>query len=199
MLGARLYLAKSSAFHVFIVILLFVVWPSRLTSSASPLPVAVPIDVIFSIDSSGSMGPPPEGEPPEDYNRDPQSLRIWAAKEFIAKLDPSIHWVGVVSWDREINFAFRPTNRYSEERNWLNQIDSAGGTDLGLGLREAFDQLEKSPRKRSKNLVILLTDGMSNADRPLAQFYSLHDWTSRPPGSRGDPARSGRKNRRRLF
>lgn len=141
---------------------------------ANTLPVAIPIDIVFSIDSSTSMGPPPPGVDPkfhEFYNNDPESLRIQAAKLFMSNLDPSLHWVGVVSWDARkggfpgIDFSFGPTDDYAQIRSLLDKIDNrGGGTDLGLGLGAALYLLENSERKRSKKVVLFLTDGIGGFD-----------------------------------
>lgn len=141
-----------------------------------PFPVAIPIDIIFSIDSSGSMGAPPEDVKPEDrvfYNRDPNNLRIQAAQNFVNSLNPDIHWVGVVSWNAPyqshsgINFSSELSNNYGKVRDHLNQIVNGGGTDLGLGLKEALNLLERSPRPHAKKVVVFLTDGLGEFDPQL--------------------------------
>lgn len=179
MLQSNLLSTTSKRLCCFLLVLSLNTGSSLLTFAATPLPVGIPVDIIFSIDSSGSMGPPPPEVPQEErsqWNRDPQNRRIQACKLFMDKLHPSLHWVGVVSWDaRErgfpgIDFAFGPTDDYAIVRNLLSRIDSrGGGTDLGLGLGEALNLLKKSPRKHAKKVVLFLTDGIGKFDRRLLQ------------------------------
>ncbi len=156
-----------------LLILTLMIGLPRLAFSISSLPVGIPIDIVFSIDSSGSMGPPSDTVDPkyyDRYNKDPENLRIQAAKLFMDSLNPSLHWVGVVSWDARrqgfpgIDFSFGPTNVYDKVRNLLDRIDSRGGTDLALGLGEGLKLLENSQRKRSKKVLLFLTDGIGNFD-----------------------------------
>ena len=127
-----------------------------------PSRVQTDLDIVFSIDSSGSMGPPPREVPRDEYpdfNRDPQNLRVMAVREFLRQLTFRHHWVGLVSWDDKVDFSIPLTKEYSVVSDALGRVDSKGGTDLELGLRQALDLLSKSPRKDARKVVLLLTDG----------------------------------------
>ncbi|MCP4269490.1 MAG: VWA domain-containing protein, partial [Candidatus Brocadiaceae bacterium] len=120
------------------------------------------IDIIFSIDSSGSMAPPPPEVPNDEhseFNRDPDNLRIKGVQQFMKQLTPAYHWVGLVSWDSDIDLSVNLTNKYNVVQSALEKIDGEGGTDLEMGLREALKLLAAAPRKQSNKMVLLLTDG----------------------------------------
>ena len=136
-------------------------WPCALPGA--DLKATIPIDVVFSIDSSGSMGPPPSTANPEQrrrYNKDPHKLRVQAVTQFLDKLDPAFHWAGLVSWDIDIDFRVPLTPEHDKVRSRSDQIDSDGGTDLNKGLRETLDVLQRSPRTYSKKIAVFLTDGI---------------------------------------
>lgn len=142
-----------------------------------PSRVQTDLDIVFSIDSSGSMGPPPREVPRAEYpdfNRDPQNLRVKAVREFLRQLTFRHHWVGLVSWDDKVDFSIPLTKDYSVVSDALGRVDSKGGTDLELGLRQALDLLSKSPRKDARKVVLLLTDGEAEVmSSVLAQAKGL--------------------------
>ncbi len=112
----------------------------------------VPIDVIFAIDSSGSMG----------WN-DPSDLRLTAAKTFVDLLLDD-HQAGVVSWDSYVNFVFPLT--YTDAagkiavKNQIDNIDSSGGTSLNAGLNGAITALDANTRAGSSvEVIVFLSDG----------------------------------------
>lgn len=127
------------------------------------VPVASPVDIVFSIDSSGSMGLPPENTPEEIldwYGRDVERKRVAAVRMSLARLDPDIHQVGLVSWDDQLDFTLPLTSIFSAVEKKLQNIDAKGGTNLKLGLGSALDLLEASQRPGAKRVVVFLTDGM---------------------------------------
>ncbi|MGB9901949.1 vWA domain-containing protein, partial [Methanothrix sp.] len=110
------------------------------------VPCASPIDVVLSIDSSGSM-----------TTSDPGDLRKSAAMEFAAGLDLSMDRVGVVSWN--ISAVSWPlTSNLNEIESSINSIGANGNTSLDTGLEAAIDLLPESSRSK---VIVLLTDGIS--------------------------------------
>lgn len=109
----------------------------------------IPIDVVFAIDSSGSM-----------LGSDPSNLRISAAKSFVDKLDSSRDQGGVVSWDENVDFTFGLTQDFTALKTNIDNVDSAGGTDLNAGLTSAISMLDANTRvDPSTEAIIFLTDG----------------------------------------
>jgi Ca-activated chloride channel family protein len=112
----------------------------------------LPIDVVFSIDSSGSM-----------TINDPSHLRQAAAKTFVDKLDSSRDQGGVVSWDTGVNFAFGLTSDFNALKTHIDSVDAAGGTDLNVGLNAAIDMLDANTRVgQSTKVIVFLTDDVGS-------------------------------------
>ncbi|HVX03006.1 MAG TPA: Ig-like domain-containing protein [Nitrososphaera sp.] len=124
----------------------------RLTAQGfgGTLTETLPIDVVFAIDSSGSM-----------TISDPSNLRIAAAKSFVDKLNSTGDQGGVVSWDDGINFAFGLTHDFGALKTHINSVDASGGTNLNVGLNGAISMLGSNTRVGSSSKVIIfLTDGV---------------------------------------
>ena len=116
-----------------------------------------PMDVVFAIDSSGSMS----------WN-DPSDLRLDAAVYFLDKMDDTRDQAGVVSWDSDwdgaIDFSVGLSTDFGDTspgiEYWIYQTDAVGGTDLDAGLEEAINQLDGNTRTgTSSEVIIFLTDG----------------------------------------
>jgi len=111
-----------------------------------------PLDVVFAIDSSGSMG----------WN-DPGDLRLDAAMDFVDKMDDSRDQGGVVSWDSGVDFTFGLSDDFDDTdglKYEIGNVDSSGGTNLNVGLFEAIDMLDANTRvDASVEVIIFLTDG----------------------------------------
>jgi Ca-activated chloride channel family protein len=113
----------------------------------------VPIDVVFAIDSSGSMG----------WN-DPSDLRLTAAKAFVEMMG-DVHQAGVVSWDDNLDFTLALT--YTTDaggkttvKDKIDTIDSSGGTNLNVGLNAAIAVLDANTRGSSSvEVIVFLSDG----------------------------------------
>ncbi|UEX77272.1 vWA domain-containing protein [Spiribacter halobius] len=124
----------------------------------------VPLDIVFSIDSSGSMGPLPPQEDPENapfYGKDVEGLRIDATRQVVEGLEPELAWVGAVSWNEGVEFTVPVSEDHARLLAALDDVPSRGGTDLDLGLDTALDLLEQSARQGARRIVVFLTDGMS--------------------------------------
>jgi Ca-activated chloride channel family protein len=111
-----------------------------------------PMDVVFAIDSSGSMG----------WN-DPSDLRLSAAKGFVDNMDDSRDTGGVVSWDSDIDFTFGLSDDFDDTdglKYEIDQVGASGGTNLNVGLYEAVSMLDANTRvEDSVEVIIFLTDG----------------------------------------
>lgn len=104
------------------------------------------IDVVLSIDSSGSM----------DWN-DPGELRKEAAKSFVDKLR-ELDQAAVVDFDDSARTLVSLTTDHAEVKYQIDTIDDVGGTNLYAGLLKAVQEVSKGSAEH-KRFVIFLTDG----------------------------------------
>ena len=132
----------------------------EVTGAGGTSSTITPMDVVFAIDSSGSMGYVYNGV---GYGTDPYGLRLDAAAYFLGQMDDSRDTAGVVSWDWYIDFAKGLWTDFDDTdgiEHWIYQTDSSGGTDLNVGLNEAIDMLDLNSRTDpSSEVIIFLTDG----------------------------------------
>jgi hypothetical protein len=137
---------------------------------------ATPMDVVFALDSSGSM-----------QSNDPGNQRIIASQAFLGFMIMPPDQAGVVSWDTGIDFTLPLTGVPATVSANLLNVDSSGGTNLDVGLRASLDLLApfypaSSPSR--KCAVIFLTDGSgsytmsggsnSQADRSLGMGCTIY-------------------------
>jgi Ca-activated chloride channel family protein len=109
---------------------------------------ATPIDVVFAIDSSGSM-----------KLNDSGGLRKTAAKSFVDKLHSSRDTAGVVSWDTNIDFTQALSSNFTTVKGQIGNVDLSGGTNLNVGLNSAISLLDSNTRTESSvKVIIFLTD-----------------------------------------
>jgi hypothetical protein len=104
------------------------------------------IDVVFSIDSSGSM----------EWN-DPQELRKEAAKSFVDKLREHDQ-AAVVDFDDWARTLVSLTTDHAQVKYQIDTIDDWGGTNLYAGLSRAVDEVSRGSADHNR-FVIFLTDG----------------------------------------
>ena len=108
------------------------------------------LDVVFAIDSSGSMS----------WN-DPAGQRIQVAKDFIRGLGPDDR-AAVVDFDGSAVIRSGLTDDVASLDAALNWIDSSGGTSITAGVSAALNVFDPSDSGNAPNTlrtVILLTDG----------------------------------------
>lgn len=105
-------------------------------------------DVVFAIDSSGSMS----------WN-DPTNLRLTAANNFIDKMNASSDQAGAVDWDYSVQGTQPLTNNFAQVKTFISGIDASGGTNLDAGLNEAVGLLDTGGKAGSSHVIIFLTDG----------------------------------------
>jgi len=113
---------------------------------------SLPIDVIFSLDASGSM-----------RKTDPDRLRVSSSQFFTDKLNHSMDQVGIVSWNDKVEFSAPLSSNLEEIKAKLNQIGNTGPTDVNLAIKQAISLLDTNPRQEpSSKAIILMTDGESD-------------------------------------
>ncbi|MGM0842256.1 MAG: S-layer homology domain-containing protein [Bacillota bacterium] len=114
-----------------------------------------PLDLVFVIDSSGSM-----------LDNDPENLRLKAAKDVIDSLadGDQVGIVGdqgaVVDFDSYASLLQGLTDDKELLKDAVDKIDSNGGTNIGSGVSKALTELDKSGRNDAIQAILLLTDGV---------------------------------------
>lgn len=112
------------------------------------------VDVIFVMDYSGSM-----------KTNDPQGIAPNMVKAFIDSVHSADIHIGFVAYNDRLLAATSPLPvGSSDERQMLKElIDTAGysgNTDIGLGLRYAYDLVTQE--KERKKVIVLISDGESD-------------------------------------
>lgn len=112
------------------------------------------LDVIFVMDYSGSM-----------KSNDPNDIAQGMVKAFIDTVHATDIHIGFVAYNDQILSATQPLPvKTNEERQALKMlIDKAGysgNTDIGLGLRYAYDLIRQNSER--KKAIILISDGESD-------------------------------------
>ena len=105
-------------------------------------------DVVFAIDSSGSM-----------YSSDPSNLRLTAANSFIDKMNASSDQAGAVDWDYSVEGTQALTNNFAQVKTFISSIDASGGTNLDAGLSGAIGLLDTGGKVGASHVIVFLTDG----------------------------------------
>ncbi|MFC5704108.1 VWA domain-containing protein [Cohnella faecalis] len=105
-------------------------------------------DIVFAIDSSGSM----------DWN-DPTNLRQEAAKKFVQAF-LSEDQGAVVDLDSYATIKIHLTKNKDSINGAIDSIDSSGGTNIDSAVNAGIDELLSGyAQPRNKKIIILLTDG----------------------------------------
>lgn len=119
------------------------------TGAGNTTTTSVPMDVVFALDSSGSMS-----------GNDPSGLRKTASKDFVDKMNSSKDQAGVVSWDSGIDFTQALSNDFPLVKTKIDAVDSSGGTNLDVGLNSAIGVLDANTRTDSSaEVIIFLSNG----------------------------------------
>lgn len=107
------------------------------------------IDIVFVIDSSGSM-----------TTNDSGNIRLSAAKAFVDKLGSNDR-AAVIDFDTTATLLSSFTSSHSTLYSAINQVDSSGGTSLTAGISMAITQFTDSSYTRTDayKYIIFLTDG----------------------------------------
>ena len=125
------------------------VWEEEIRSPDDTSVGMTGLDVVFVIDSSGSMS-----------SNDGNGLRITAAKEFVAKLGGNDR-AAVVDFDSSATLLQAFTNDHDLLNTAIESINSSGGTNLSNGINMAIAQFtaESYTRTDAYKYIIFLTDG----------------------------------------
>jgi Mg-chelatase subunit ChlD len=121
------------------------------------------VDVVFSIDSSGSM----------DWN-DPNGLRKQATKNFVDKLKEQDR-AAVVDFDSYAEVVVELTTDKQKVKYAIDTIDSSGGTDLYRGVMEGVEEIAKNGREGNLKYLIFLTDGDGSWNDSAIQYAKDND------------------------
>lgn len=113
------------------------------------------LDLIFVLDSSLSL----LSSDPEDY------LSAGAAGLVQSFAQRSDIQIGVVGFNTtgELLLPMTPDRRDAVKA--LRNLPRSGGTDVAAGIRTALEEFEKGARPDSSRVIMLFTDGQSNAKR----------------------------------
>ncbi|CAI6080915.1 hypothetical protein PAECIP112173_03048 [Paenibacillus sp. JJ-100] len=115
-------------------------------------------DIVLMIDNSGSMS-----------DTDPNNGRFEAAKTLINQME-SDKQVAVITFDDQPQLLqpFIAVDSEASKNEVNNQIDSIvttpGGTNFDAVLREGMELIQSKPDVKRGTVVILLSDGFSDAD-----------------------------------
>jgi von Willebrand factor type A domain-containing protein len=155
------------------------------TGAGSITTTTVPMDVVFAIDSSGSMS----------WN-DPYGLRLNASKDFVGKMNSTKDQAGVVSWDDGIDdinpwdgLSLDLTDNFTRVNMSIDFVDSSGGTSLTAGLTESIAVLDANTRTEdSAEIIIFLSNGAGSYDYTVAQDAADKNYTIYTIGLGSSPA-----------
>jgi Mg-chelatase subunit ChlD len=128
----------------------------ELDLSTEAVAAVPPVDMVFVLDQSGSL----------------ENQGVWddlqtAANQFVSHFDDSLDQIGLVHYQVRGNEAFEIDGFFTTSiTNAIDQMNSAGDTNTGEGLRLARTQMKsKAVRERSAKVVVFFTDGRPTAFR----------------------------------
>ncbi len=121
------------------------------------------IDVVFLLDSSGSM-----------KESDPEDIRIEAIKMFLDMAQVKGNKVGLVAYSenivREHNLdSINSAGDKDRIKDMASNIAFGQKTDTGMGLSEAVKLMDSGHEKNHKPIIILLSDGKNDPQRKLEE------------------------------
>lgn len=126
------------------------VWETEIkTPATDPNQQFTGLDIVFVIDSSGSMS-----------SNDNNGLRKTAAKNFVNKLTENDR-AAVVDFDGSSRIYQNFTKDKAALTNAIDRVDSSGGTSLSAGISTAINLFTNSSYDRTDafKYIIFLTDG----------------------------------------
>ncbi len=116
------------------------------------------LDLLLALDTSRSLA-----------SMDPDNHRSAGAVRLVRSLpDRDDIRVGVVDFDSEAKLVLPLTADRDAAVKALEGLDRDGQTDIAAGLMTALDELERTARPDSTRVVMLFTDGKSNARKAHA-------------------------------
>lgn len=123
------------------------VWASEIATPRQSGGASTSIDVVLTIDSSGSMA----------WN-DPKGIRKTAAKSFVDALLTGDR-AAVVDFDSRAILRQALTTDFTAVKSAIDRVDSRGGTYLSAGMRAALDELDLRGDPAHERVIVFLTDG----------------------------------------
>lgn len=165
--AVKMKLRKKIVFALFAVVMLITVSiPVHATDDDSL--IRNRYNVVFVTDESGSMG-----------NTDPNGLRYEAIKRFVALMAQQGNCAGSVNFGTDIvgSQEVTPISGLQEKEKFVNElvVDSASGwTNIGGGLMEAVNLLNRGANQENPSVIILLTDGNTDMATDKEKQESLN-------------------------
>lgn len=153
--GARI--AKYACFilNIAAIVLLIIAFARPRDISMTELPPTEGVDIILTLDTSGSMGQP-------DFNPNRLTAAKTAAEDFIKKR--TTDRIGIVVFATEAMLQCPPTLDYDSLLGFLDDVHvgivRANNTAIGDAITVSASHLEGSQSK--SKVIILITDGESN-------------------------------------
>ncbi|MGE7093322.1 VWA domain-containing protein [Lysinibacillus sp. NPDC048646] len=123
------------------------------------------IDIVFSIDSSGSM-----------VWNDPGELRKEAANNFVDKLTEQDR-AAVVDFDSYAGTVVALTTDKQKVKNAIDKSDNSGGTDIYKAVNEGVKEIANNGRDENVKYLIILTDGEGNWNDSALDYARDNDVT----------------------
>ena len=123
------------------------VWASEITTLRQGGGASTNIDVVLTLDSSGSMS----------WN-DPRGIRKTAAKSFVDAL-LSGDRAAVVDVDSRATLLQPLTTAFTAVKAAIDRVNSSGGTSLSAGMSAALNELDLRADPAHERVIVFLTDG----------------------------------------
>jgi Mg-chelatase subunit ChlD len=124
--------------------------------AASAVAAVPPVDVVFVLDTSGSLA----------------TNGVWdelqqAATDFVTHFDDDLDQMGLVSFQVAAHNRFMLAHDFRAAiQQDIGNMSSAGDTNIGEGLRKAYLQLQgASARANASKVIVFFTDGRATAYR----------------------------------
>jgi Mg-chelatase subunit ChlD len=128
------------------------------------------IDILLLIDCSGSMGD-------EFQEGDEHLSRLQAAKRsgliFLSQLDRLADRVGVIAFAREAREIAPLSNDFEQASQAIKSISLGNETNIHDGLEKAIESFSHSSLTKRPRVVILLSDGESDAQTAISSAEKL--------------------------
>ncbi len=137
-------------------------WKDNLTKALPRAPdgkaIRKPLDMVYVIDSSGSMGPTPYGHSRYDYESDMNNDRIKQTQASI-RLMANDDRAAVISFDSSAYLLQELTGNKDALIAAADRIGASGKTNIPCGIEQALEQLSSYGRKDANKYIVFLTDG----------------------------------------
>lgn len=130
-----------------------------------------PLDVILTLDVSGSMSEPAH---PGLHEQKLEGAKA-AARAFVAKMDPVRDRVGIVAFDTQANVLQALDANTTGLENVINGLTCNNGTAIDQGLKASLDELQIFRRPDASAVIVLLSDGESDTTLAVEQSKQVRN------------------------